>query len=464
MRPVLPWLWRSLPNSLIVRIVALQLVMLAMAIVVILIAIHLLLGGVYARFERQALYDRAAAIAPWVRPTPRGVDVNLPDRLRVLYRQGAGGFDYAVLAPDGAVLAASHGRAWINLPAVARGPLPAYTHTPDYSVASFPERIGDRAYWIEIVQNLSHPDVYADDIVRVFLGRIVWFIPLIAVVLLAANGLIVLWTVRPVVRASHRAGAIHPRRTDVRLPERGLPVEIQPLVRAVNQAFDRLAEGFRLQREFAADVAHELRTPLAVLRLRADRVADPALAAAFRADTDAMSHLVDQLLALAELETFTLPPEADADLCRIARDGAALMAPAALAAGVDVECVAPDDPVRVHAHAEQVFRALRNLVENAVTHSRPGDCVTIAVHPDGAIDVIDHGPGIAEADRPRIFRRGWRRDRQAPGHGLGLGIVQRIVEAHDGTIAVHETPGGGATFQMRFGTRSEPKRGPLHGG
>jgi signal transduction histidine kinase len=105
----------------------------------------------------------------------------------------------------------------------------------------------------------------------------------------------------------------------------------------------------------------------------------------------------------------------------------------------------------VEGNAGALFQAVRNLVENAVTHTAPGTTVEIAANNDGSIVVSDAGPGIAEEQRELIFQRFWRGDRRRAGSaGLGLSIVARIIGAHHGSIAVRDRPAGGAVFTMRL--------------
>lgn len=111
----------------------------------------------------------------------------------------------------------------------------------------------------------------------------------------------------------------------------------------------------------------------------------------------------------------------------------------------------PDQPVWVSGQADAVEDALRNLIENAVIYSPPQTEVTVTVLPEGAVGISDHGLGIPEQDRPRIFERFWRgRAAQGAGAGLGLAIVAQVAEAHGGSVEVEETPGGGATFTLRL--------------
>jgi signal transduction histidine kinase len=238
----------------------------------------------------------------------------------------------------------------------------------------------------------------------------------------------------------------------VRLPVNEIPKEILPLVQAVNQALDRLEHGFRVQREFTADAAHELRTPLTILRTRIDTLADQTAVEALRHDIAGMSRIVSQLLDIAELEAFVLDPSERADLRAVCAEVAEFIAPLALAQRKSIALSGADEPVWIKGNPDTVSQAVRNLAENAISHTPEGTTVEIVVQEDGSVRVLDQGPGISEGERELVFRRFWRRDRsRAGGAGLGLSIVQRIVEAHAGTVTVANcAPGGGAQFSLSF--------------
>jgi signal transduction histidine kinase len=105
----------------------------------------------------------------------------------------------------------------------------------------------------------------------------------------------------------------------------------------------------------------------------------------------------------------------------------------------------------VRGHTEALFRAVRNLVENAIRHTPAGVSIEVEVTADGIVRVLDDGPGVPAADRESIFRRFWRRDRaKADSRGLGLAIVARVAEAHDGSVSVEGRPGGGSVFTLKL--------------
>lgn len=257
---------------------------------------------------------------------------------------------------------------------------------------------------------------------------------------------------RPLGRLADAAGGITPALSDRRLPLEDLPRELAPLVSAINAALDRLDEGFRAQRDFTADAAHQLRTPLAILGAHLDTLDDQSIAASLREDVARMSRLVDQLLQVAELEALRLAPEETADLSALAREVAEALAPMALARRRDIAVTGAELPVRVHGNHDSLHQALRNLVENALYHTREETAVEIAVGAEPpSIAVGDRGPGVPSAQRAQLFRRFWRADRSGGrGAGLGLAIVQRIVSAHGARIEVGDRPGGGAEFRILF--------------
>ncbi len=251
--------------------------------------------------------------------------MHLPPRLADLYSTDYGRYSYAVGDASGRVLLSSFpdGRALTNLPPSISQEM---SFTDRYDGAeifgvSIPADIAGRKVWIEVSQDLAHRDVLIDDIVADFFFRVGWITAPILLLLLVIDVAIIRRALRPVVAASRLAEHIGPLHTELRLPEDGMPREVQPLVRAVNQALDRLEEGFRGQREFTADAAHELRTPLAILRMQIDMIGDRELAQSLRNDVENMSRLVNQLLEMAEIDTFVIGTSETADLVgRIRRD------------------------------------------------------------------------------------------------------------------------------------------------
>src|SRR6201999_2784104 len=174
------------------------------------------------------------------------------------------------------------------------------------SGASVRKTVGSKTVWIQAGEDLANRDVLTDDIVADFYRNVGWITLPILLVLLIADIAIFRRALQPLWQASEIASHIGPARTDVRLPTDDIPREAQPLVSAINLALDRLEEGFRIQRDFTADAAHELRTPLSILRTRLDLIEDKKVGQALLHDVEGMAHIISQLLDIAELDAFVI--------------------------------------------------------------------------------------------------------------------------------------------------------------
>jgi signal transduction histidine kinase len=204
------------------------------------------------------------------------------------------------------------------------------------------------------------------------------------------------------------------------------------------------------QREFNANAAHQLRTPLAVLAANIDTMPDEAIARKLRYDVELMSRIVSQLLLVAKLETLTLRLDEPVDLCQTARQAAENLGPIAIAMRKTLEVDEPAVPVMIRGNALVATIAISNLIENALNHSPAGNAVRICVTLGASVEVRDCGPGIPAEFRERIFDRFWRGETSKEGAGLGLSIVRRIMDALNGTVSVADAPEGGAQFTLRF--------------
>ncbi len=211
-----------------------------------------------------------------------------------------------------------------------------------------------------------------------------------------------------------------------------------------------LIESEERHRNFTADAAHELRTPLAVLRSNLDSLEDSAAGQSLRHDVDAMSRMVEQLLAYTRLESIDGESMRQTNITDVCTKVASYMAPIAVKDKRSVEVLSSGKPVMIMANPDAIEQAVRNLVENAIRYSARETVVTIQVDDDASIRVIDRGRSIPPEKKEKIFQRFMRADRRTGGAGLGLSIVQRVTAAHGGTVQVRDTPEGGTTFILRL--------------
>jgi len=213
------------------------------------------------------------------------------------------------------------------------------------------------------------------------------------------------------------------------------PAEALGFAEAVNGLLGRLDETASRQEAFAADVAHELRTPLAILALELERL-DGETAARLKRDVTNMSRLVEQLLVLAQLDAQAAArvPTQDVALADVAASIVSHFAPLAMDEEKEIALEAGDGAT-VSGRPEVISAALRNLVENALRVTPPHGTVTVLVGPGAILRVRDGGPGMSHQALKDYRQRLHRGDHSSrSGAGLGLAIVSRIMEAHGGTL------------------------------
>lgn len=252
-----------------------------------------------------------------------------------------------------------------------------------------------------------------------------------------------------VARAAKEAEAINIRQRAARLSEDGLPAEIYPLVRAVNEALCRMSEGYDARDRFLAGAAHELRAPIAILEARIGVLVSGPARTRLHADVARLSNLAEALLDLQRLGR-KLTDLQTVDLDALAHQVTSDMAPLVLSAGYEIEFNGGQGPVYAAGDALSLGRALINLVQNAIAHGGGRGMISIDVSANGTLSVRDQGPGVAEAQRERIFEPFYRIRPSDQGTGLGLHLVREIVDLHHGTVAVTAVQGGGACFQIRL--------------
>lgn len=254
---------------------------------------------------------------------------------------------------------------------------------------------------------------------------------------------------RPLRTISQQAAGIGPATITQRLPLRSTPREIAPLVVAFNAALDRLEAGLRAQRDFSANAAHELRTPLATLRAQVESLLTPDERRDAVEEFERLGRLIAQLLTLAEADNGEDLKMVPFDLVALARDLTGDMAGAVIAGGRNIAFETIHDRWPCHGAPGLVEVALRNLLENAVRHTPPASEIVVGIDQAGRLSVRDDGPGIPANFRDRLFDRFSKADTQGFGAGLGLSIVRRVMDLHGGEALLLPLATG-ACFMLDF--------------
>lgn len=250
------------------------------------------------------------------------------------------------------------------------------------------------------------------------------------------------------------------------IPLDRFPRELQALVSAFNALLVRLAGALKNERQFAEDVAHELRTPLAAIRLQAqliERAPDDAAArhalSRLISGVDRTARLVDQLLTLARLnpERAADQDQQDFSMPRIVEETVGEFEGTVHRNAQHIVLDLTVDTVRSSPHA--VYVVLRNLLDNALRYTPRGGTVTLSAHEtdgDLILTVSDEGPGIPGAERERVMQRFTRLESDSAGSGLGLFIVRRIADAAGGDVKISDAIAAGARIVVRWPLRSKP--------
>ncbi len=431
-----------------------------LAVVVMLVVAGALVVGAHRRVLTESLEEALASEVAALDALVRRGSVTSP-----LDPSGDDDTVAQVVGPGGEVVAASPrlegAPALVTPPPAGVGstrfvtlPEVAGDRTP-YRVAS--GHIGDGT----LVAHVASPLDDIDESVGALVRSLALALPAMAGALAALVWVLVGRTLRPVEAIRAEVEAIDGGALDHRVPTPGTGDEIDRLASTMNAMLDRIEEATARQQRFAADAAHELRTPVTRMRTEVEvdlahpEGADPMATLASVADElEGLSHLVDDLLLLARGDAGSTPvPDEVVDLAAIVLDEAERIQ------GVDVD-TASVSPAWVRGDSRQLRRAVRNLLDNAAHHA--AGIVKLSLASDGASDgdgggavlvVADDGCGIPPEHRQDVFERFTRLDeaRTAGGSGLGLAICRDIVVRHGGrVVAVDPGEAGGARFELRL--------------
>jgi signal transduction histidine kinase len=254
---------------------------------------------------------------------------------------------------------------------------------------------------------------------------------------------------RSMERVTRLALSIDPAAPQGSIPLDEVPVELKPLAAALNRAFGEIDAYIKMQRRFLGNAAHQLRTPLTLLRARIEDVSEPSVKAELVRDVRRLSSLVAAMLDLARLQNHAIEKR-PVDLTAVTRDVLADFSPSALDAGIELSLEqAEGGSTFVHGVEAAIRSALSNLIGNALIHAR-GALRIRAQLSRGTVAISDDGAGLAASPDDRLTEPFQAGAPAKDGAGLGLSIVQEIMAAHGGELIVTSSPGEGTTMSLRF--------------
>lgn len=415
--------------------------------------------------DRAVLADKVLAVRADLRSG--GGPQLLHEELKALRGGDRASYWVRVIDGNGATIAETPGmNDWLPKEVFAGAPSArdARAHSADYqaggrlySLVSAKEEVGGKLYSIQVAQDRSEDEKFMKQFGFLVVGVLLCgiFASALVAVTVTKRGL------RPLAEMTQSLKRVGPDRLHERVPPEEWPRELQPVAVAFDDMLDRLEDSFTRLSQFSADLAHELRTPLANIRGEAEvalkRPRSPneyqAVIESSVAECARLSGIIDNLLFLARAEA----AESKVQLClfdgraaieRITAYNEALAEERRLALSCRGEGEVYADPVLFG-------RAVSNLVDNAVRFTPDGGRITISLatdHDGAAVTVEDTGCGVAAEHLPRMFDRFYRVDpsRSSEGTGLGLALVKSIADLHDGAVSVMSEVGSGTRATLKF--------------
>jgi signal transduction histidine kinase len=443
----------SLLRALVVRLTIVVVLALAASYPVLYLEFRKGLFGLDGQSIAIQVQDLSAYIVSGTGP-PR---LELPRSLQEFYAQPGTLNGYQLLHADGTVLeSGGFSASYLPMPAAQGSAQIVMQREADAAsgnkIMAAALNLDDRhgPYWLRVVRNLEDDESLVG---QLMLGALDELFPPVALLLIAVVGVVVvtvLSSLRSLRAVSHQASTLSLHRLDERLPARNLPRELVPLVQAVNTSLDRLEADYRAQREFTANAAHELRTPLATLRARLESRFSAQQLGDVVFEIEQLTRLVEQLLCLARLDSQEQFQFAAFDAHAVALEVARELAPVALESEHYVTAATPEAAVPTHGNATLTRLVFRNLIENAIQYTPPGTSITLSAG-SGTVIIADDGPGIRADAAASLFER-FRRGPNASGFGAGLGlaIAKSIMERQGGRLSLDANAARGARFVMEF--------------
>ena len=411
-------------------------------------------------FDR-ALEDRVTVLAQQVKEYNGQLNAQMPYTARDILR--ADDVDNVYFQVSGPQRELVVGDSDLPLPNDEDKPVPWSVHLRDDQMRNTEVRVaytyvnlqvqktGDTRYaLVQVAETLDKRSQLANQIIKgVILPEFI-ILP-IALTLLwfaLARGLSPLTTLQDHIR-SRRSDDLSP------IDSRGVPEEISPLVRSLNDMLERLSQSIQVQKRFIADAAHQMKTPLAGMRMQSElalrQVSRDEIQLSLEQlskSSESATRLVNQLLALARAENQSpqSTPLTAIDLSELARSVVQDWVQSAFARRIDLGFEEANHPVLMLGDATMLREMINNLIDNALRYTQENGRVTVRIRADeerklAILEVEDNGPGIAPAERTHVFERFYRiLGSQVEGSGLGLAIVREIAQQHGAGIDIFSNP------------------------
>ena len=415
-----------------------------------------LLGSHPERLTRLDLINEARLLKDSLRFDSRGraISLVLPNNSSWIYGALPSDLKYRLLDPQGRVILTSDS---------SNDALAPVGHVFDFSMTSFHILSGGQTLNVRTVPIVRGTITYylqaatSDRFAMLTrtVGSLLFVKTTLQLVVISVGvfSIAVFFTLRRVLKPLHEvsdvAACIEPRNLSARISVRHVPVEFSPVIDAFNQALDRLENGYRVQQAFLEATAHELKTPLALLRAQVE-IEGCDDRGALLCDIDQIARQVHQLLHLAEVSEGRNYRFEATDVAAVAGGVVDYLSRIAERRTVYLDlCRTSKESESVTADPAALHMLLKNVIENAIEHSPSGGIVAVVVERD-QVTIRDEGTGIPEVDLPHLFTRFWRgSSRQTEGAGLGLAICQEIVTAHHWHFSARNREVG-AEFVLTF--------------
>ncbi|VUD69330.1 Sensor protein QseC [Thalassocella blandensis] len=259
------------------------------------------------------------------------------------------------------------------------------------------------------------------------IALVISFVSLLIIIVMVV--FTVRYMLKPIRQISHTASKISPQNLQSRLPIDAIPTELTPLIHAFNDTLCRLEKGFNIQQDFLATTAHELKTPLCLIRGEIELASELNSRDTLLQDIDLISRQIHQILHLAEAREPQNYQLKSLDLLQTTQKAIAYLSRLSQAKNVRIVVKFSPDIRHIHADESMVFILIKNLLENAIKHAPEGTAIDVYLD-NNELRIRDYGMGISESNIPFLFEKFWRNSTSKGATGLGLSICREIALAH----------------------------------